>query len=167
MSKPYTKLPNEPTIEVKPFEISIPQKDLDDLKVILEHTRIPKETFENSKSLPEGYGVGREWFIKAREAWMAFDWYVPPSSWVKLRSRRKVEKRINEQPQYTAQVKVENDEHTIHFMALFSEREDAVPIIFCNGWPSCFLEFLPLVELVRGQYSPKDLPYARLWCQDS
>jgi len=79
MSKPYTKLPNKPTIEVKPFEVSIPQKDLDDLKVILKHTRIPKETFENSKSNPEDYGVSREWFIKAREAWMGFDWYVLPT----------------------------------------------------------------------------------------
>lgn len=73
--------------------------------------------------------------------------------------RRKVEKRINQQPQYTAQVKVDGNEQIIHFMALFSEREDAVPIIFCNGWPSCFLEFLPLLEHVREQYSPKDLPY--------
>ena len=78
MSKPYTTLPNKPTIEVKPFEVSIPQKDLDDLKVILKHTRIPKETFENSKSHPEDYGVSREWFIKSREAWMDFDWYVFP-----------------------------------------------------------------------------------------
>ena len=83
---------------------------------------------------------------------------------MELRNRRKVEKRINEQPQYTAQVKVDGNEHTIHFMALFSEREDAVPIIFCNGWPSCFLEFLPLLEHVRGQYSPKDLPYVQLAC---
>jgi len=76
-----------------------------------------------------------------------------------LTSRRKVETRINEQPNYTAKVNVDGIDHTVHFMGLFSEREDAVPIIFCNGWPSCFLEFLPLIELVRKQYSPKDLPY--------
>ena len=76
-----------------------------------------------------------------------------------LLRRRKVETRINEQPNYTAKVNVDGNEHTVHFMGLFSEREDAVPIIFCNGWPSCFLEFLPLIELVRKQYSAKDLPY--------
>lgn len=74
MSKQYSTLPNKLSIEVKPFELAIPQKDLDDLQVILKYTRIPKETFENSQSHPEDYGVSREWFIKAREAWMEFDW---------------------------------------------------------------------------------------------
>jgi len=146
MSDSYSNFPHKPTIQVDPFTVSIPQSDLDDLKVILKHTRIPKETFENSQTHPEDYGVTREWFIKAREAWLEFDW-------------RKVETRINEQPNYTAKVNVDGIDHTVHFMGLFSEREDAVPIIFCNGWPSCFLEFLPLIELVRKQYSPKDLPY--------
>ena len=77
--------------------------------------------------------------------------------------RRKVETWINEQANYTAQVEVEGTTHTLHFMALFSERKDAIPIIFCNGWPSCFLEFLPLLEHVREQYSAKDLPYVVPW----
>jgi hypothetical protein len=78
MSKPYSTLPHKTSIQVEPFTVSIPQNDLDDLQALLKLTRIPKETFENSKPHPEDYGVTREWFIKAREAWMAFDWYVPP-----------------------------------------------------------------------------------------
>jgi hypothetical protein len=78
MSDPYSRLPSKPSIQVNPFTTSIPQEDLDDLKVILKHTRIPKETFENSKPHPEDYGVTREWFIKSREAWLDFDWYRLP-----------------------------------------------------------------------------------------
>ena len=74
MSESYSNLPHKPTIQVDPFTVSIPQSDLDDLKVILKHTRIPKETFENSQTHPEDYGVTREWFIKAREAWLELDW---------------------------------------------------------------------------------------------
>jgi microsomal epoxide hydrolase len=76
MPNPYSTLPNKPTIQVDPFKVNIPQEDLDDLKVILKHTRIPKETFENSQSHPEDYGVTREWFIQAREKWLDFDWCV-------------------------------------------------------------------------------------------
>jgi len=74
MSDSYSNFPHKPTIQVDPFTVSIPQSDLDDLKVILKHTRIPKETFENSQTHREDYGVTREWFIKAREAWLEFDW---------------------------------------------------------------------------------------------
>jgi len=76
MSNPYATLPHKASIQVDPFTVNIPQQDLDELKVILKHTRIPKETFENSHTHPEDYGVTREWFIQAREKWLDFDWYV-------------------------------------------------------------------------------------------
>jgi len=76
MSESYSTLPNQTSIQVDPFVVDIPQKDLDDLKIILTHTRIPKETFENSQTHPEDYGVTREWFIEAREKWLEFDWLV-------------------------------------------------------------------------------------------
>ena len=76
MSSTYSTLPNKPSIPLGPFTVNIPQEDLDELKVILKHTRIPKETFENSHTHPEDYGVTREWFIQAREKWLDFDWSV-------------------------------------------------------------------------------------------
>lgn len=44
-------------------------------------------------------------------------------------------------------------------MALFSSKPDAIPIAFFHGWPGSFLEFLPLLELLRKQYTPETLPY--------
>jgi microsomal epoxide hydrolase len=47
----------------------------------------------------------------------------------------------------------------IHFVALFSERKDAVPILMLHGWPGSFLEFLPILRLLTNKYTPSTLPY--------
>jgi microsomal epoxide hydrolase len=47
----------------------------------------------------------------------------------------------------------------MHFAALFSQRQDAIPIAFLHGWPGSFLEFLGFMEVVMKNYSPQDLPY--------
>lgn len=41
------------------------------------------------------------------------------------------EKHINEFPQFTTSI----EDMTIHFLALFSEKKDAVPIVLMHGWP--------------------------------
>lgn len=74
MTSPYAALPNEPRIKVEPYTLAIPDQDIDDLKTILKHTRIPKETFENKRTHPENLGITRGWFIEARDAWLQFDW---------------------------------------------------------------------------------------------
>lgn len=51
------------------------------------------------------------------------------------------------------------DSIDVHFVALFSEKKDAVPIILMHGWPGSFIEFLPMLELVRKQYEKQNLPY--------
>jgi len=47
----------------------------------------------------------------------------------------------------------------MHFVALFSDQEDAIPIAFYHGWPGSFLEFLDLLDLIKSKYSAADLPY--------
>jgi microsomal epoxide hydrolase len=47
----------------------------------------------------------------------------------------------------------------VHFTALFSRKADAIPIAFFHGWPGSFLEFLPLMTLLREKYTPETLPY--------
>jgi pimeloyl-ACP methyl ester carboxylesterase len=44
-------------------------------------------------------------------------------------------------------------------VAYFSEKKDAIPIVFMHGWPGSFIEFLPMLENVRKQYDAKNLPY--------
>lgn len=72
----YSELPHEPSFKVEPYTVNVPESELDALKALLTHTRIPKETFENSGNAKEDYGVTREWFMEARDAWLKFDWFV-------------------------------------------------------------------------------------------
>lgn len=74
--------------------------------------------------------------------------------------RRKEEARINSFPNFKTDVT--DDDGTvfsIHFTALFSSNPAAIPIAFFHGWPGSFLEFLPLMSLLREKYTPSTLPY--------
>jgi hypothetical protein len=55
--------------------------------------------------------------------------------------RRKCEERMNSFPNFMATVAVEKEEFKIHFLGLFSERADAVPIVLFHGWPGRFPGF--------------------------
>ena len=52
-----------------------------------------------------------------------------------------------------------DDALDIHFIGFFSERQDAIPIVLLHGWPGSFLEFLPILSIAKGQYTPSTLPY--------
>lgn len=47
----------------------------------------------------------------------------------------------------------------MHFLALFSEKADATPILFAHGWPGSVLEFVPMLQLLQGKYTPATLPH--------
>lgn len=49
--------------------------------------------------------------------------------------RRDKEKQWNVFPNYTMDVEHQGHKYTMHFLALFSEKEDAVPIVMLHGWP--------------------------------
>ena len=48
---------------------------------------------------------------------------------------------------------------SLHFVALFSERKDAIPILLLHGWPGSFLEFLPILSIIKSRYTSSTLPY--------
>jgi microsomal epoxide hydrolase len=73
--------------------------------------------------------------------------------------RRAVETEINSFPNYHLPIPYAGSSFDIHFVALFSERKDAVPILMLHGWPGSFLEFLPILRLLTNKYTPSTLPY--------
>lgn len=76
------------------------------------------------------------------------------------RLRRRCEARINSFPNYTTIISDdEGNDFTIHFIALFSDNPDAHPLAFFHGWPGNITEFLSILDVVKSQYSAKDLPY--------
>lgn len=146
----FDTLPHGASKSIKPFKVDIPQQDLDSLTTLLKLSPLPPPTYENS--LPEGgeprLGVRRDWLSTAKRYWETeFDW-------------RKCEKHINSFPHFKAPISIPihaaddnelgdrgrdrgnrgDSEFEIHFVALFSQRHDAIPILLLHGWPGSFLD---------------------------
>lgn len=107
--------------------------------------KIGPATYENGLQ-DRRYGITRQWLQEAKEAWLEFDC-------------RQLDNEINNFPNYTSNINHDGTDFTMHFVALFSTNVDAIPILMLHGWPGSFLEFLPLLNLIRKKYTPATLPY--------
>jgi len=74
-------------------------------------------------------------------------------------SRRKHEKHMNTFDHFHMNINDELGDFHVHFVALSSKRQDAIPLLLLHGWPGSFLEFLPMIDKLRKRYSPEELPY--------
>src|SRR5690606_30084056 len=54
------------------------------------------------------------------------------------------ERGLNQYPQSLAEI----DGETVHFLHIRGEGPQPVPLLLTNGWPSNFVELLPLVPLL-------------------
>ena len=144
----FNTLPRNASNAIRPWEVNISQQDLDDLATLLKASPLAPPTFENS--LPEQdrhLGLRRDWLSAAKQYWETqFDW-------------RKHESHMNSFPHFRVPINDTLGEFDIHFVALFSKRVDAIPILLLHGWPGSFLEFLPLLDIVRSQHTAENLPY--------
>jgi microsomal epoxide hydrolase len=131
-----------PPDSAKPFKLNVSDQDLSEWRQLLQLSKLAPETWEGRQD--DGrFGVTNKWLSEAKDYWLnKYDW-------------RAQEKHINSFPNYKMQI--ENVD--LHFIGLFSEKKDAVPIVFMHGWPGSFIEFLPMLGLIQEQYSTKDLPY--------
>ncbi|KAG9188544.1 microsomal epoxide hydrolase [Alternaria panax] len=131
-----------PPDSAKPFTLNVSEQDVSEWRQLLQLSKLAPETWEGRQE--DGrFGVSRKWLSDAKDYWLnKFDW-------------RAQEKHINSFPNYKMQI----EDVDLHFVALFSEKKDAIPIIFMHGWPGSFIEFLPMLTLVKEKYPTKDLPY--------
>ncbi|KAK5167667.1 uncharacterized protein LTR77_007366 [Saxophila tyrrhenica] len=143
----FSKIPSSATLDIQPFKAHVSDEKLQQFKQLIQLSPIGPAVFENT-NCDRRYGMKRDWLAQAKELWStSYDW-------------RKCEDRTNSFPNYKATVKdADSNEIKVQFLALFSEKEDAVPIAFYHGWPGSILEFYDLLDLLRKKYSPKDLPY--------
>jgi microsomal epoxide hydrolase len=131
-----------PPSSAKPFTLRLPNEDILDWRQLLQLSKLGPATYENTQD-KVNYGVSRTWLSNARDYWLdQYDW-------------RAQEEHINSFDNYTMQIECID----LHFIAIFSEKEDAIPIVLIHGWPGSFVEFLPMLDLIRGQYSKRDMPY--------
>lgn len=55
-----------------------------------------------------------------------------------VKPRRQREKYINSYPNYKVDIEDEGETFNVHFVALFSKKQDAVPLLMMHGWPGSF-----------------------------
>ena len=112
--------------EVRPFQVSIPEEALVDLRRRIAATRWPdKETVaDHSQGVPLATmrELARYWATE----------YV----W------RKAEARLNALPQFITEV----DGLDVHFIHVRSKHKNALPLIVTHGWPGSILEQVKIIE---------------------
>ena len=113
------------TEDLTEYRISVPEEELDDLRVRLHRTRWPeRETVDDwSQGIPLSYvqEVCRYWADE-------YDW-------------RSTESRLNTLPQYRTTL----DGLGVHFLHVRSPEPDAFPLVITHGWPGSIVEFLKVI----------------------
>ena len=121
-------------MNIKPFKIAIPQKELKALQKRIGSTRWPDE-------IPgEGWkrGMPLEYTKKLADYWRTkYDW-------------REQEAALNKFPQFLTEI----DDQTIHFLHVRSSEPNAIPLLICHGYPSSFAEFLYMIDPLVNPAGP-------------
>ena len=112
------------TSTIRPFQLSIPEAQIAELRRRLAATRWPQpvvQDFSHGQAPP---------LVRELAAYWAegFDW-------------RAQEARLNRHPHFTTEI----DGQTIHFIHVKSKEADAFPLILTHGWPSSPAEYLDLI----------------------
>jgi pimeloyl-ACP methyl ester carboxylesterase len=130
----------------RPFKVNFSDNEYSQLQELLRLSRTGPLTWENQHT--DGrYGVSHQWLTSTKDYWLTkFDWHAQ-------------ERRINSFSNYKVTVPDHTGDVELHFLALLSEREDAIPLVLLHGWPGSFLEFIPTLEIARERYTADTLPY--------
>jgi pimeloyl-ACP methyl ester carboxylesterase len=130
----------ETAIEIRPFNVDIPDEQLDDMRRRIETTRWPTKELVEDRS----QGVQLATMKELARYWTTdYDW-------------RKVEAELNTLPQFTNEI----DGVEIHFIHVRSQHENALPLIMTHGWPGSVIELLdsigPLTDPTAHGGNPED-----------
>ncbi len=113
---------------IEPFEVTVPETVLGDLRRRLSQTRWPDEI----TGAPWDYGFSLAYLKELVEYWRTrFDW-------------RAQEKRINSFPHFRATI----DGVGIHFIHARGRGPNPLPLVLTHGWPGSFLEMLDILPLL-------------------
>jgi pimeloyl-ACP methyl ester carboxylesterase len=111
--------------EIRPFQIDVPDQQLDDLRDRLAATRWPSEQLVADRS----QGVQLE-TLKALAGYWRGEYDLG-----------RIEARLNALPQFVTEI----DGVDVHFILVRSEHESALPLIMTHGWPGSVIELLDSV----------------------
>jgi pimeloyl-ACP methyl ester carboxylesterase len=114
------------TAAIKPYQISVGDDVLDDLRLRLRNTRWPEAELVDDWS----QGAPLRWIKEICRYWAEdYDW-------------RKREALLNRFAQFTTEI----DGLAIHFLHVRSPHPDAMPLIITHGWPGSIVEFQKVIE---------------------
>jgi epoxide hydrolase len=116
---------SEGTSEIRPYRISVPQADIDDLRERLTRTRwtqdLPGTGWER--------GVPAAYLRELAAYWAAeYDW-------------RAQEAALNAYPQFIITI----DGASVHFLHVRSAEPTATPLLLLHGWPGSIVGFLDVI----------------------
>jgi len=122
--------------DITPYQISISDSQIQDLKARLALAKFPDELDQ------AGWDLGAPLNDVKRLAayWKdSYDW-------------RKAEAELNKFPQFTTSIQADGfDPLKVHFLYRKSSVENAIPLLFVHGWPGSFHEGLNIFDkLVDG-----------------
>jgi pimeloyl-ACP methyl ester carboxylesterase len=113
-------------IEIRPFDVHVPDQALEDLRRRIAATNWP----EQETVRDESQGVPLAPMQKLAGYWATeYDW-------------RTCEASLNALPQFITEI----DGLEIHFIHVRSQHEDALPLIVNHGWPGSIIEQLKIIE---------------------
>ena len=111
---------------IRPFRVSVPEGDLDELRRRIVSTRWP----EKETVLDSSQGVPLTTMRQLASYWATeYDW-------------RKAEAKLNAIPQFITTI----DGLDIHFLHVRSKHPDALPLIVTHGWPGSIIEQLKIID---------------------
>lgn len=122
----------EMNTDIRPYEVHIPQAELDEVAGRLARTRYAEEL----PGVGADYGVPVDYVRRLVDHWRGgFDW-------------RAVESRLNSYPQFVTTI----DGQTVHFLHVRSADPGALPLILTHGWPGSVIEFLDVIEPLKESF---------------
>jgi pimeloyl-ACP methyl ester carboxylesterase len=120
-------------VDVEPFAIDVDDAALDDLRARIRRARLP----DPAPGARWGQGTDRDYLRDVLAYWAEdFDW-------------RARERELNAVAHFRAEV----DGVRIHFVHERARGAGGTPLILTHGWPSAFVELLPLVPLLTDPLS--------------
>jgi pimeloyl-ACP methyl ester carboxylesterase len=120
-------------LHITPFSIHIESEILSDLQERIRQTRWP----DQAPGAPWEQGADLEYLRQLLDYWAdEFDWQTQ-------------ERKLNAFIQFRAEI----DGVQIHFVHERARNGHGVPLILTHGWPSTFVELLPLVPLLTDPHA--------------
>jgi pimeloyl-ACP methyl ester carboxylesterase len=117
-------------MQITPFTIRVPDEVLSDLRTRIRNTRWPNQ----APGAAWAQGTDLEYLKRLLSYWAdGFDW-------------RAQERRLNTFKHFRAELGAIH----VHFVHERSREGNGIPLILTHGWPSSFLELLPLVPLLTN-----------------